>query len=399
MKKALLFVVLSTNQFWAQPKHPVKPLPRLYVVTPTVAFNNEKGSKAVGIFLRGASIDSYEFLEDKYVYKVYTPHTETIYITDTYNVKDRLNGKDDYEKSPAIIVENDGYYGSPHLFTTVASLKIRELPNSSSAAVGNLLNGTPVPIYYYPYNTEAWIPVQIDDKKGYIPVKYVGKRPDLSDLKNQYKKASTLEDQKKFAERILELGWNSNPEENEAALRLYAEFASKNNQQDVAQICLLQADVLKNIPKDDFNLPIKLQKQKQFGFTINNEIEPEKGFKKSFLETNLGKIIDQYTNLDDCGLGDYETNVFFNSVECIGHDVNKTYHIRSMEMINTNGFKIKNTYLNNSTTPSEFLKAGMGLISSINPLTNSYYISNDYMTYEFQFKNDRLFKVSAHYYC
>lgn len=399
MKKALLFVLLSTTQFWAQPKHPVKPLPRLYVVTPTVAFNNEKGSKAVGIFLRGAQIDSYEFLQDKYVYKIYTPHTETIYITDTYNVKERLNASDDYEKSPAIIIENDGYYGSPHLFTTVASLKIRELPNSSSAAVGNLLNGTPVPIYYYPYNAESWIPVQIEDKKGYIPVKYVGKRPYLNALKNEYKKAETLEDQKKFAERILELGWNSNPEENEAALRLYAEFASKNNQPDVAEISLLQADVLKNIPKDDFNLPIKLQKEKQFGFTINNEIEPEKGFKKSFLESNLGKIKDQYTDLDDCALGDYQTNVFFGSVECIGHDVNKTYHIRSMEMVNANGFKIKNTYLNNTTTPTEFLKAGVGLISSINPLTNSYYISNDYMTYEFQFKNDRLFKVSVHYYC
>lgn len=390
MKKLIVLFLLATLSVNAQ---------RKYISTPTVAYNNEKGSKAVGIFLRGAQIDSYEFLQDKYVYKVYTPHTETIYITDTYNVKDRLNASDDYEKSPAVIIENDGYYGSPHLFTTVASLKIRELPNSSSAVVENILNGTPVPIYYYPYNNEAWIPVQIDDKKGYIPVKYVGKRPDLTNLKKEYKKALTLEDQKKFAERILELGWSSNANENEAALRLYAEFASKTNQPQVAQICLLQADVLKNIPKDDFNLPIKLQKEKQFCFTLNNEVEPEKGFKKSFLETNLGKIKEQYTNLDDCALSDYETNVFFNSVECIGHDVNKTYHIRSMEMVNNNGFKLKNINLNNTTTPTEFLKAGMGLISSINPLTNSYYISNDYMTYEFHFKNDRLFKVTAHYYC
>lgn len=390
MKKILFFLLMNFLVYGQQ---------RKYISTSTVAYNNEKQSKAVGIFLRGASIDSYEFLEDKYVYKVYTPHTGTVYITDTYNVKDHLNASDEYEKSPTIIIENDGYYGSPHLFTTVASLKIRELPNSAAPVVGTLLNGTVVPITYYPYNAEEWISVDVDGKKGYIPVKYVGKRPELSDLKNQYKKAETLEEQKKFAERILELGWNSNADENEAALRLYAEFASKNNQPQVAEICLLQADALKNIPKDDFNLPIKLQKEKQFGFTINNEIEPEKGFKKSFLETNLGKIKDQYTNLDDCGLGDYETNVFFGSVECIGHDVNKTYHIRSMEIVNTNGFKIKNTYLNNSTTPSEFLKAGMGLISSINPLTNSYYISNDYMTYEFQFKNDRLFKVSAHYYC
>lgn len=390
MKKLIVLFLLTGLSVNAQ---------RKYISTPTVAYNNEKGSKAVGIFLRGAQIDSYEFLQAKYVYKINTPYTGTIFITDTYNVKDRLNASDDYEKSPAIIIENDGYYGSPHLFTTVASLKIRELPNSSSAIVGNLLNGTPVPIYYYPYNAESWIPVQIDDKKGYIPVKYVGKRPELSDLKNQYKKAQTLEDQKKFAERILELGWNSNPEENEAALRLYAEFASKNNQPEVAENCLLQADVLKNMPKDDFSLPTQLMQKNQFGFTLNNQLEPEKGFKKSFLETNLGKIKDQYTNLDDCGLGDYETNVFFNSVECIGHDVNKTYHIRSMEIEGTNGFKIKNTYLNNHSTVAEFLKAGKGLITSIDPWTNSYYINNDYMTYEFQFKNNHLVKVTAVYYC
>lgn len=230
-------------------------------------------------------------------------------------------------------------------------------------------------------------------------MKYVGKRPKLSELKNQYKKAHTLEDQKKFTERILELGWNSIAKEKEAALRLYAEFASKNNQPEVAEICLLQAEVFKSMPKDDFNLPLKLQKQKQFGFTINNQLEPENGFEKTFLMKNLGKIIDQYINIDDCALGEYETNVFFNSVECIGHDLNKTYHIRSMEMVNANGFKIKNTYLNNSTTVAEFLKVGKGLITSINPLTNSYYINNDYMTYEFMFKNDRLVKVMVIYYC
>lgn len=182
-------------------------------------------------------------------------------------------------------------------------------------------------------------------------------------------------------------------------MRLYAEFASKNNQPEVAENCLLQADVLKNMPKDDFSLPTKLMQKNQFGFTLNNQLEPENGFEKTFLETNLGKIKDQYTNLDDCGLGDYEMNVFFNSVECIGHDLNKTYHIRSMEIEGTNGFKIKNTYLNNHSTVAEFLKTGKGLITSIDPWTNSYYINNDYMTYEFQFKNDRLVKVTAVYYC
>lgn len=101
MKKFIVLFLLASLSVNAQ---------RKYISTPTVAYNNEKQSKAAGIFLRGASIDSYEFLEDKYVYKVYTPHTGTIYITDTYNVKDHLNASDEYEKSPAIIIEDDGYY-------------------------------------------------------------------------------------------------------------------------------------------------------------------------------------------------------------------------------------------------------------------------------------------------
>ncbi|WCM41895.1 SH3 domain-containing protein [Flavobacterium sp. CBA20B-1] len=391
MKKLLFFLLMNCLVYGQQ---------RKYISTPTVAYNDEKQSKAVGIFLRGASIDSYEFLEYKYVYKVYTPHTETIYITDTYNVKDHLNAKDDYEKPPAIIIGNDGYYGSPHLFTTVASLKIRELPNSVAPVVGTLLNGTVVPISFYPYNPEAWIPVQIDNKKGYIPVKYVGKRPDLSDLKNQYKKAETLEEQKKFAERILELGWNSNPDENEDALRLYAEFASKNNQKDVAEICLLQADALKHRPRASFSLPSQLIEEKKFGFTINNLLEPKNGFQKEFLVAQLGKLTTKTEAYDDCTLTEHEYLVYFGICETIAHRTNKTFHLREVTAQQGIGFKIKNTFLDSTTTEVEFLKTALGLISFINAENQSYYISNDdYMVYEFQFKNGKLFKIVASSYC
>ncbi|UUV21636.1 SH3 domain-containing protein [Paenimyroides aestuarii] len=391
MKKVLFFLLMNCLVYGQQ---------RKYISTPTVAYNDEKQSKAVGIFLRGASIDSYEFLEDKYVYKVYTPHTETIYITNTYQVKDHLNAKDDYEPSPAIIIENDGYYGSPHLFTTVASLKIRELPNSAAPVVGTLLNGTVVPISFYPYNPEAWIPVQIDNKKGYIPVKYVGQRPDLSVLKNQYKKAETLEEQKKFAERILELGWNSNPDENEDALRLYAEFASKNNQKDVAEICSLQADALKHRPRASFTLPSQLIEEKKFGFALNNLLEPKNGFQKDFLVAQLGKFTTKTEAYDDCTLTEHEYLVYFGICETIAHRTNKTFHLRGVTAQQGIGFKIKNTFLDSTTTEVEFLKTAVGLISFINAENQSYYISNDdYMIYEFQFKNGKLFKIVASYYC
>lgn len=391
MKKIILAFLLLPASIFAQTK---------FVTTPTVAYNDSKGSKAVGIFLRGAQLKSYEWLKDEYVYKINNKITGTVYITDSYNVNDALNSSDEVAKSPAVVIDSDEYYGSPHLFTTVAGLKVREQPNSESAVIGKLLNGTPVPIYYYPYNTEAWIPVNVDNKLGFIPLKYTGKRPDFTVLKNEYQKATSLEEQKKWIERLLELGWNSDRLENAEALKLFSQFAKNNNQPEVAELAFLQAEALGNAHQEQLKSNVdQLIEKKQFGFTINEQLEPKNGFKKAFLETYVGKIKDQYTNLDDCALGDYESNVFFPTVECIGHDVTKTYQIRSMDMVGNNGFRIKNKLLNAATTESEFLKSSKGLITFIHPETHSYFINHEDMNYVFEFKNNLLIKVTAQYYC
>ena len=391
MKKSFFLLLLVTITSNAQE--------RKFVTTPTIAYNNEKATKAVGIFMRGAMIDSYEMVNG-YIYKVHLNYSDPVYITETYNIKDHLRSNDEVSPTPSAIIDEDQYYGSPHLFTNVAGLKVREYPNTNSLVIGTLLNGTVIPIDYYPYDPEAWMEVKIDERTGYIPKKFIGERPSLIDLKQSYKTAKTPEDEKKYAERILELGWNSDRIDNAESLKIFADYAKKNNLTEIAEICLLQAEALKKAPFEEQSFPVeKLIKKKQFGFTLNNEIEPENGFKKWFLEQHLGKIVKSYSDLDDCGLGDYEGNVFFNSAECISHDVNKTYKLRNMEMINSNGFKIKDVLLNGETTEKEFLKSAIGLISSIYVQQNSYYIANDYMAYEFQFKNGKLAKVSAIYYC
>ena len=391
MKKIFLSCLLFSASIQAQTK---------YVTTPTIAYNDAKGSKAVGIFLRGAQLQSYEFLKDQYVYKINSNVTGTVYITDTYNIKEHLSSADEYQPSPKVIEDSDAFYGSPHVFTTVAGLKVREQPNSQAAVIGTLMNGTVVPIYYYPYQAEAWIPVEVNQKLGFIPLKYTGKRPILNDLKTQLKKAIPLDEQKLLVERILELGWNSDVDSTIEALEIYSEYASRNHLSNLAELTSLQAKVLKKSKAGNSAALIsQYSEKKQFGFTLNKELEPENGFTKDFIESQLGKIKDQYTHLDDCALGDYESNVFFNTVECIGHDLNKTYQIRSMDVVNNNGFRIKNMYLNASTNKIDFLKAAMGFISSIDPIKDSYFMHNEYMSYEFIFKNDQLVKIVSHYYC
>lgn len=389
MKKVLFLLLINGANLWAQQTK--------YVVTPTVAYNNEKASKAVGIFLRGATISKYE--EVNYTYRITLDTGEVVYVNDTYNLKNTLNANDDFKPSPKVIVEEDEYYGSPHLFTTVAGLKVRESLTGPTVVIGTLLNGSVVPITYYSYNPDAWTTIEINGKKGFIPMKFVGQRPLLENLISLYKKASTAEDQKKYAERILELGWNSNLKEKIKALEIYAEYANKNNLPNIAELSNLQAKALDAIQSESHLNRADLITKKQFGFMFNNDIEPKNGFNLTTLEKFLGKKKQSYTNLDDCALGDYEGNVLFDKAECISHDVAKTYKLRNMIMTQTNGFKIKNILLNANTTETDFLKMGIGLISDIVIQNNSYAIYIDELSYEFTFKNGKLHKVAIIYYC
>lgn len=389
MKKVLFLLLINGANLWAQQTK--------YVVTPTVAYNNEKASKAVGIFLRGATISKYE--EVNYTYRITLDTGEVVYVNDTYNLKNTLNANDDFKPSPKVIVEEDEYYGSPHLFTTVAGLKVRESLTGPTVVIGTLLNGSVVPITYYSYNPDAWTTIEINGKNGFIPMKFVGQRPAMEDLITAYKKATVYEDQKKYAERILELGWNSEHSETSKALKIYADFANKNNLPNVAELSNLQAKALDAINLEDHFGRTDLITKKQFGFTFNNDVEPKNGFSLTTLEKHLGKVIQSYSNLDDCALGDYEGNVIFNKAECISHDVNKTYMLRNMNMTHSNGFKIKNHLLNENTSEIEFLKIGTGLISRINSQTSTYSIFIDETVYEFSFQNAKLHKVSIVYYC
>lgn len=391
MKKIALFFLLTASSIVAQN--------RKIVSTPTVAYSDESGAKAVGIFMRGAIISKYEVAKN-YNYKVYTDHSEPLYIVDTYNLKDRLTSDDEVGNVPSAIIAEDNYYASPHLFTTVASLKVKAQPNLEAQVLGKLLNGTVIPIEYYPYDQKAWIPMDYQGKRGFIPVEYVGKRPVLKELHTLYQNSTTAEDMKKYAERILELGWNSMPQENAEALEIYAYYAEFVGNYSVAKLCRLQAETMKNIAKgfDEFIVE-QLLDQKKFGFALNNELEPANGFSLSFLQKHLGPITKSHTDLDDCGLGDYENNVFFAHAECISHDINKTYTLRKLKVKGNQGFKIYNQFLDENTTEEQFLSLTKNIVNYIDGKNASYLIGTDGYAYEFQFVNGKLAQINLNYYC
>lgn len=372
---------------------------QLYVTTPTVAYSDANGTTQIGIYTRGAYLNNVDKVNND-VFKVTNELLGTTYILDTDHLKEVLSAEDSTEASPSPIIDFDDYYGSPHLFTVVGGLKVRTAPNHQSETTGVLYNGTPVGIDYFPYDKEAWVKINFNEGQGYIPVKYLGKRPNLNNLITSYKKATEPKEQKRFIQRIIELGWNSNDDDNAKALLVFADYADKNSQPERATIARLQAEVLKAIPDEGiYDKTLDLVTKKLIGFTLNNVIEPKKGFSLATLEKTFGKVKESYSNLEDCALDNYESNIIFNTAECIGHDVNKTYTLRIVEMGNGAGFKINNNILNENTTETEFLKTGKGLINTILNTEKAYQIPAGDSAYRFTFKEGKLSKVELIYFC
>lgn len=372
-----------------------------YISNNTIAFESPyTSSKTVGFFVRGAKITTNNSLSDEWI-EVLRDYQDPIYIQNI-SVKKTLNANDSYDKALAPVIESDNYYGSPHLFVNVAGLKYREYP-SQSTVKGILLNGTVVPTSFYSYDENEWVSLGLEngDHKGFVQQKFLGKRPTIKELKKNFENSKEIYEQKKWAERILELGWNSDKKETIEALQIYQQYAQKNETPERRTRVENQLNILKaslNIDSDKVNQMIN---NRVFGFTLNGIIEPKDGFSKKDLEKYLGAQVKSYTDLDDCTLGDYETNIFYKSAELVGHDVYKTNYLRKMDIINFSGFRMNDNQFDSNTTVDDFLSKSIGFISDFNPISETYFVNIPYTegVYAFKFKNDKLWEVKIIYYC
>lgn len=390
--KALLSIFLSSISFVVVAQE------TLYVNKPTIAYSDAKATIEKGIYTAGTQINSFEKI-NKTVYKVFIDYTDPVYLLNSPNIGYKSETSP-HPASPTPIIDSDEYYSSPHLFVTVAGLKVREYPSSTSSILGTVFNGTVVPISFYPFDKNEWVAIPYKGETGYISANYIGARPVMRELIDLYHSSKEPKEQKKYAERILELGWNSETKETIKALAIFSEYARANDLEELATLTKLQKEVLEASSKKSIVSKIaKLQKKGLFGFTINGEIEPINGFDHTVVEKYVGYPLETYADLEDCALGDYESNAFYNSAEFIIHDLNLTLKTRKMDMINANGFLLENNQLNGNTTEKEFLNIAKGFITNINALDKSYSIEIGTVTYVFIFYNGYLTKVEMNYSC
>ena len=371
---------------------------RLIVSAPLVSYADQSTTQVHGFYTRGTVLDNYEVISPS-LYLIAVDYAPSLYIKDTNLLTDRLfSTTDNSALSP--VIEPNAAYGSPHLYTTVAGLKVREYPDAAAAVLGTVLNGTVFPVTYYPYDEKEWIKIPYGEGYGYIPVKYTGAKPNLTELIATYNKANTTAEKKKYAERILELGWNSTTKENLQALSLFIAYAEANEMHEVATRLQLQKEVIKARPKIfSYKTKEKWQQAGSFGFSVHEIVEPATGFEKEFIAQWVGYPVDSYADLEDCTLGDYESVSFYNGAEFITNDYTDYLQTRQMDMINQQGFILNNHLLNGDTSEELFLQLGKGFISQINAATGDYFIDFEDHTYQFIFRNNKLFQVVLINYC
>lgn len=202
---------------------------QLFVVSPTKLYKEPNlKSTQLGLLLRSARVDLLEPSscckktdDAKEFVKVRVDNGMEGYVKSSF-LKKSLNIHDNYNPSPKPIIENDGHYGSPHLFITVASLRGRQKPTTKSKVVKKFTMGQPVGIHFYPYNNEAWVKI----KECFVQQKFLGARPVIEKL---YKKFDDIpkEDVKerfKIGQRLWEFSWNST-ESKIPALQRFLEVA------------------------------------------------------------------------------------------------------------------------------------------------------------------------------
>lgn len=389
MKRYILASLLMTvNYIMAQEK--------LYVNAPSIAFKDTELTVEAGVFLDGSTIASYEET-DKY-YKIYRDYVPPVYVEKSNNIQLTYNSK--RIPSPAPIIDKDEYLNGPHLYTVVAGLKVREYPQQTAKVLGTVLNGTPIVLSYFPKDENEYVEINYLGEKGFIPASFIGNRPNLDQLISQYNAVNTTDEQKKYAERILELAWNSSTKDIIKALEIFIEYAETNELTSLANQSKLLLEMHKAIPKKgETKIVEKLYKNKDFGFVIQGAIEPQEGFDKEFVHATIGYSLDSFDDLEDCTLGDYESLSNFNSAVFIVNDYNEKHKVRELSMINANQFKINHSLLNENTSEGDFLQIGKGLITSYNPVEQTYLIERIGMSYKFQFKNNKLFKVESFISC
>jgi hypothetical protein len=282
-----------------------------WIIGPTKLYNQpNKDATNKGILLRGAYVKKINSAENNWQ-KIEVYAGLEGYVPVDFLVKN-LNGGDTYEPSPEPIIEKDEYYGSQHLFVTVASLKARSEPSQLAKISKIYTNGEPISVYYYPKNDTDWVVTSAYNKNEFVQKKFIGLRPDINELFTKYDGIikSDINNRRMFAERAVELAWNNADNTVLPALERFLMVAKDLKNQQLIDDTELNIFVLKAQSKKLSTVKIgTIVNSKKSYAVIKNTKVSEKGIDLKTVNKLLGKPIKK--SLNECS--GTESQTFFNA--------------------------------------------------------------------------------------
>ncbi|WP_271769827.1 SH3 domain-containing protein [Aquimarina algiphila] len=364
-----------------------------WIVSPTELYTAyDTNKKAIGVLLRGAGVEVLSEEQQPWI-KVKVDNG-MIGFVDSALIKEGLHISDLYSLSPPPVIENDGHYGSPHMFVQVASLRIRELPNPDAKIVSYFTMGEVTGIDFYPYDPNAWVKVN----KGFVQQKYLGARPKLENLYHQFDTIpiANIKGRKKIAERLVEFAWNTSGSK-VPALERFLSVAEQFGDKKKIEYTKLQIQIAKGLTQTlDYKELEAIGRSEETYIKINGIQFPNytEVTYSEMLEV-LGKPIKIIEEEIDCC---YSGNLryYYDSAEFV---VDKKKNLAEVVWIDFKGkgntFVINGTSIDKDTTEEEFVKLASRWVYYNGRYPNKYDLPFlDYYNIILSFKNGKAEKLS-----
>jgi len=346
----------------------------------------KQDSDSIGVLVRGAKVKLLHDKNTTYV-KVEVDNGMEGYVKSKL-IRKSLNVSDTYDSStPPPFIENDGLYGSPHLFINVASLRGRVKPNLNSK-IGKLFTmGEVVRVNFYPYNSEAWVNVN----SYYVKQKYLGARPILKELNAQFDEIpkSNVEEREKISRRIYEFLWQNDRHAKLSALERCLESARQLKNEKLIENLLLDVESVKGSEnKFSYDELQDLEKnQKNYILLNEHKIQGYEFTLKELLKAK-GSPREKVKNEDECcftGNMRYK----YNDAEFVVDEEKKIVEI-SWISLKSNAYIIDGFVVNSKTSKKEFVKklARLFYYNGLYPDNYSFPFL-EYASIDIVFKNDK----------
>lgn len=360
MKKNILFyfALFSCLNLYSQEWNPV------YVSHWTYLYKTaDIKSEKMGVFATEASVKLLD--STKNLYKIAANNGDVGYIEKQKLTKSMRGKKDADEPSQYFYRGTEGLQ-CPHLFVQVSGLRARKEPNTKSTVSQILPINKQECVEYLPISKEGWVYIgdHFHKEPAFVQYKFLGNEISFKESLAQVEKNRTAssDKQKILLERLVEIGWNSDPKNILKALQLFKAFHQKEG-------------TLATVPDLDFEIylaenmqnPLSDEQKAAFDYkgisAFIDGVELKDGFIK---ETQLKKLslvrISDYStlpNFSECGWNPVFAYVNKSKKTIINFEEyeNKINGlVETISFLEGNAIKIDGFLINQNTTEEDFIK-------------------------------------------